>query len=121
MLVGTLLSWIAVALIVTMIDPTSSRSVVFVVFYVSLFLAIAGTISVAGFLSRVMILGKRLRLSRQVAVSFRQAIIVSIMAIAALLLQSKSMLTWWNASLIVAAMTLLESFFISIAGKSQKV
>jgi hypothetical protein len=120
MMIGTALSWAAVIMIVTMIDPTGSRWPVFLVFYVSLFLAVGGTFSVIGFLSRVAVLGQRLHLSRQVAVSFRQAVMVAVMTIALLLLQSKTMLTWWNAALIIGTLTLFESFFISLASKAAK-
>jgi hypothetical protein len=120
MLVGTALSWGAVALIVTMINPTGSPSVVFAVFYISTLTALTGTFSVMGLLSRVTILGKKHHLSRQVAVSFRQAIMLSLLAIGVLFLQSHSMLSWWNAALMVAVLTVLESFFISTANRIGK-
>ncbi|MBU0624769.1 hypothetical protein KKF05_00315 [Patescibacteria group bacterium] len=115
MLAGTVLSWGAVILIITMIDPTSSNFVVLAIFYISIFLALTGMFSVLGFISRVFILKKRLLLSRQVAVSFRQAVITALLIVTLLFLQSKAMLTWWNALLIVAIMTVVESFFISVA------
>ncbi len=119
MIIGTVFAWSAVLLIMTMIDPTDTQPVVFAVFFTSLFLALTGTFSVLGFTSRVALLGKRTLLSRQVAVSFRQAAILSVLITAALFLQSKSMLTWWNALLAVALATVLESFFIS--AKKQEV
>ncbi|MEA3249453.1 MAG: hypothetical protein U9Q03_03785 [Patescibacteria group bacterium] len=118
MLMGTALAWSAVILIMTMVDPTGTQPLVFVVFFFSVFLALTGTFSVFGFVSRIALLGKGFHLSRQVAVSFRQATILSLLVTIALLLQSKSMLTWWNAFLAVALATVLESFFIS-ARKSE--
>lgn len=113
MMLGTAFAWSAVILIMTMIEPTGTQPVVMVVFFASLFLALTGTFSVLGFVSRIAVLRKGFRLSHQVAVSFRQAAILSLFLVAALFLQSKSMLTWWNAFLAVALATVLESFFIT--------
>ncbi|MFH1047716.1 MAG: hypothetical protein V1738_05410 [Patescibacteria group bacterium] len=120
MLIGTALCWSAVALIVTMIDPTISQSPVFAMFYVSIFFACAGTFSVIGFFSRVFVLNKRYQISRQVAVSVRQSVMLSLIIVIGLFLQSKEILTWWNASLIVIALTLLESFFISASNRGNE-
>ncbi|MFH2063222.1 MAG: hypothetical protein ABIJ46_03665 [bacterium] len=118
MAAGTALSWGAVCLMVTMIDPTVSRPAVFVVFYASLLLSLTGTFALAGFVSRVSLLGKRDQLSRQVAVSFRQALMLSLTAVAILFMQSQGVLTWWNAVLTAAAATVLEAFFISVGNRT---
>lgn len=113
MLTGTVFAWSAVLLIMTMIDPTDTQPVVFAVFFTSLFLSFTGTFSVLGFVSRIAVLGKDQQLSRQVAISFRQAAILASLLTLALFLQSKSMLSGWNAFLAVALATSLESFFIT--------
>ncbi len=110
---GTALSWAAVALIVTSVDPFATQAVVLGAFYASLFLALTGTISLLGFTLRVVLLRGQLVVSRQVAVSFRQAVLLGLLVIIALVLKSWALLTWWNALLVVAALTLLEFFFIS--------
>ena len=111
--VGTALAWSAVGLIIGTVDPTQTQSVVFGAFYASLFLALTGTLSIIGFVLRVAFLRQQLVVSRHVAVSFRQAIMLALLIIVSLFLQSRSLLTWWNALLIVAAITMLEFFFIS--------
>ncbi len=113
MLAGTALSWTAVGLIVTSVDPTDTQPVIFAIFYASLGLALVGTFSTVGFLLRHHLIARNAVLSRQVAVSFRQAVLLSFLAIAALILRSRSLLTWLNAGLLVGTMTLLEFFFIS--------
>jgi len=113
MLMGTALSCGAVVLIMTMVDPAGTQPLIFAVFFASLFLALTGTFSILGFISRIAVLGKGFHLSKQVAVSFRQAAILSLLVTLALFLQSKSMLTWWNATLAVALATVIESFFIT--------
>jgi hypothetical protein len=113
MLAATILAWTAVGLIVTTVDPEDTLPAVFGVFYASVFLAVAGTFSVIGFVLRLALLRKPQLVSRQVAVSFRQAILLATLVVAALALQSRELLTWWNALLVVAALTLLEFFFVS--------
>ena len=110
---GTLLSWAAVGLIVTMVDPTETQAIVFGIFYASLFLALTGTFSIIGFASRVVVLKKYTFVSRQVGISFRQAIMLALLLVVALWLQGRSLLTWWNALLLVALLTVAESFFVT--------
>jgi len=113
MTVGTGLSWAAVALIVTAIDPTRTQTIVFVVLYASLFLGLTGLLSIAGFLLRVWLLRQEFLLSRHVLVSFRQAVLLSALLVTALALKSQGLLSWLNTILIVTVLTLLEFFFIS--------
>lgn len=110
---GTAVSWAAVVLILTSVDPNKTSAAVFAVFYAGVFLAVTGTLSIIGFTARVLILKKQLFLSREVAVSFRQALLTAAMVVGALFLQSRQLLTWWTAVLMVAAVTVFEFFFIS--------
>lgn len=116
--VGTALAWGAVGIIIATVDPTDTQLVVFGVFYASLWLALTGTLSIIGFVLRVALLKKQLVVSRHVAVSFRQAVLLALLIVVSLFLQSRSLLTWWNALLIVAALTVLEFFFISAKVRS---
>lgn len=110
---ATVLSWTAVGLVVAMTDPTRTQASVFIVLFASLFLALTGTLSLLGFLMRVWVLRKRYFVSREVLTSFRQAILLAILLIAALVMQSRGILSWWNALLMVAALTALEFFFVN--------
>ncbi len=110
---GTAISLIAVMLILTMVNPEQTSIAVFAVFYASVFLAVTGALSIVGFTMRVIILKKQLFLSKEVAVSFRQAVLVAALVIGALLLQSHQLFSWWTALLMVLAMTVFEAFFIS--------
>jgi hypothetical protein len=113
MAAGTALAWAAVGAIIFTVDPSAAPTIVFAVFYASLFLALTGTLSIVGFLLRIFLLRKQLVVSRHVAISFRQAVLLALLIVIALFLRSRSLLTWWNALLIVAALTVLEFFFIS--------
>jgi hypothetical protein len=113
MVLGTALAWSAVALVIGTTDPTTAQPLIFGAFYVSLFLALTGTFSVAGFILRIGLLKQQLVVSRHVAISFRQAILLALLVVTALFLQSQSLLTWWSAIIIVMALTLLEFILIS--------
>lgn len=113
MTAGTALSWIAVALVVATVDPNKAPMAVFAVFYASMFLALTGTFSVIGFLLRIGLLKQQLVVSRHVAISFRQSLLLATLLVIAMYLASKSLLNWWNALIIVAALTVFEFFFIS--------
>lgn len=110
--------WAAVAVIVTQIDPTDAPTAVVVIFYLSLFAALTGTLAVVGFISRILVLRKTFLLSRQVIVSFRQSAIISALAVVALVLRSRSVLNWWDGALLVLGATALETFFISAASRN---
>jgi hypothetical protein len=113
MSIGTILSWLAVLLIMTMIDPTNSEILIFIIFYLSIFMAITGMFSILGLISRVFILKKHFPLTQQVVTSFRQAVILSGLLTGLLLLQSKAMLTWWNFILLIIIITSIESIFLT--------
>lgn len=113
MVAGTALAWTAVGLVITMTDPTESRSVVVGILYFAIFLALTGTLSICGFGLRVWLLKQHYFISRQVLIAFRQGILLAALLVIALILQSKGILTWWIGMLIVAAMTTLEFFFIT--------
>jgi len=112
MLVATLLSWIAWLLILFLVSPTEAGSLGFTFFYVSLFLGLLGTLALVGLLVRHMRTRKKF-IVEKVIVSFRQALWLAGLIVVALFLQSQSILTWWNALLLVLIASFLEFFFIS--------
>ena len=48
-----------------------------------------------------------------VALSFRQGILLALLAVGLLILQSFRMLVWWDALLVVAGVFLIELYFLS--------
>ncbi len=113
MSVATLIAWLALALVLFLVDPGASETPGLVIFYVSLFLAILGTISIGGFFLRVKLHQGEVILPREVSGAFRQGFFLSFLFVGALYLQSKDLLVWWNILLLVAAVTILEFIFIS--------
>jgi hypothetical protein len=114
MLLATFGSWGGWLLVVTSLDPVTAGWLGFGLFYVTLFVACLGTFALVG-------VGVRLRLVRQepalgqVTIAFRQAVSFSALVLAALFLQSKGLLTWWNMLLLVAALTLVEFAVLALS------
>jgi hypothetical protein len=112
MLLATGICWAAWAVVVQSINPETTNWVGFLLFYVSLFLAIVGASALVGFCVRFLLLRKDM-VFRQVAIAFRQSFLFAIIIVGALLLQAFRMLTWYNAVFLVIALSVLEFFFIS--------
>lgn len=113
MTIGTLACWIAWFFVIGNISPAEAGILGFAFFYLSLFLAIVGTFSVAGFLTRRVIIKNDNIVFRHVHTTFRQSIIIASLIIISLLLLSQHLLAWWNALLLVALFFILEGMIFS--------
>lgn len=113
MSLGTALCWIAWFFVIRNIDPSSGGLLGFTFFYLSLFLAVVGTFSVGGFLFRRAIMKKDEIVFRHVRHTFRQSIIVGILAVFALFLLGARLLTWWNGLLLVALLLIFEGIIFT--------
>jgi len=107
------MAWAGVVLIVMSANPETASGPTFAIFYACLFLAVVGLLSMVGFSARVFILNHRLFISREVAVSFRQSLLMATLVVSSLWLLSRGQLNWWTGILMVVIMTLVESFYIS--------
>lgn len=112
MSLASLVCWLAFILVIYYMNPISSGMIALIFFYLSLFLAIVGTFAIIGFLLRTKVLSGEL-IFKQVAVTFRQALWFGILAVFSLWLQSKNLLTWYNLSLQIIVLLILEFFFLS--------
>lgn len=112
MLIGTLLCWGAWGLVVFTLDPTTAGALGFVLFYTALFCALLGSFALLGLGFRMIILRDD-AIVRQVTLAFRQSFSFAFLAIAALVLQSQQLLTWWNMLFLVCAVTLVEIAVVS--------
>jgi hypothetical protein len=116
MSISAVFCWIVWASVLYLIDPTSAGILGFVFFYLSLFLSLAGTLSVLGLLLR-MKFGKKEAVFKTVTTSFRQATMLGLLVIGSLFLKSKNLLTWWNIVFLILALIVLEFFFITFKKK----
>lgn len=114
MLAGTLLSYSGLAIVLTSIDPLIAGFFGFTLFYLSAFTALVGSLTVLGLLLRVYVLKRKLLMTKQVAISSRQAVLLSAVFVGALMLQSMKILNWWNTFFLVGGLTVIEFFIISL-------
>lgn len=113
MFIGTIICWAGWWMVVSTFDPASAGWIGFGLFYASLFLALVGTFALVGLGLRLVLLRHDMILV-QATLAFRQAISFALLAIIALFLQSKNLLTWWNGLLLVGALTLIEFMIVSM-------
>lgn len=113
MIVSTAVCWFGWVAVVRYIDPISGGVIGITLFYVSLALALIGTISTAGLVIRAR-MHRHEAVSRHVIVALRQSLLLSGTVIAGLLLQSHGRFTGMNFLLLIGIATLAEFFLISL-------
>jgi len=112
MIITTIVSWSAWGVVIFSINPYEADFLGIIFFYISLFFSLLGTFSIIGSIVRKKLVKKDI-LFRQVVISFRQAILFSLLIATALFLQSGRILTWWNILILVATLSVIELFAIS--------
>ncbi len=113
MSIGTVLCWIAWGSIVYSLDPTAGGAFAIIFFYSSLFLAVLGTVSVAGFFGRWLLIKHDEVVFRHVRRTFRQAIIAATLVDLTLILLHAGLLRWWNSLLLILLGFLVEAVFFT--------
>ena len=117
MSLATVLALSTFGLVVFRVDPETSGFFGHALLYTSLFFSFVGLFSIVGLTIRIF-WRREEAVSRLAAVSFRQAVIVGVLADFSLFLFRRQMLVWWNTILLAAAATLVEFFFISLKNKA---
>jgi len=112
MIITTIVSWSAWGAVIFSINPYEADFLGIIFFYISLFFSLLGTFSIIGSIIRKKLVKKDI-LFRQVVISFRQAILFSLLIATSLFLQSGRILTWWNILILVATLSVIELFAIS--------
>lgn len=110
---GTLIAWAAFLLIVALVDPLSAGTLGLIFFYVALAVATSGTLALIGLFVRTVVVRTQDVLSKQVTHSFREGFLVALLLVAALILQSRGLLSILNTTLLLAVLVLTEFFFLS--------
>ena len=108
--------WLAWLMVLFFINPEMAGLVGVFAFYVSLFFAFVGTFSLLGFFVRNLFKREEI-VMRLLNVSSRQAIILSLVIIASLIMQSYQYLFWWNLLILVVIAVLVELFIVSYRRK----
>ena len=112
MSLATLFAWVAWGVILWNTNPFEAGITGFVMFYVTLFISLVGTLTLLGVSYRVLLRNRRDVISREVRISFRHAVVLSLLGVVALALSAQGMLRWWMVLLLILAGSGLEYFFL---------
>ncbi len=112
MTLATILCWASFVIVINVINPETTNWLGMFLFYLSLFLSLAGTISIIGFLARFGFL-KHEMAHQSVRAAFRQAFLISIFIIISLLLLSYNLLTSLNVLFLTIGLSVIEYFLLS--------
>ena len=112
MIIATLLCWTAFSFVLWTVNPEATNWVGFLLFYLSLFLALAGSAALIGFLIRFIGLKHEL-VFNSVKNAFRQSFFFAFLITAVLFLLSNNLFTWGNLFLLILCLSVLEFFLIS--------
>lgn len=112
MRLSTLVALAALALVIRLVDPARDGVLGQALFHVSLFFSITGLATLFLFWLRRKFSGNE-AVYENVGVSFRQGMLVALAVSGMLLLQSFRILLWWDAGLVLAAVLLIELWFLS--------
>jgi len=113
MIFATLICWAAWFLVLFNIDPREMGWGSLVFFYLSFFLSLIGTFSIAGFLIRIYFVKTKEPYFRLVKKSFRHSLFFSLLLVVALILQSLRLLNWWNLIILILAFSFFEMSFLT--------
>jgi hypothetical protein len=112
MSVLTAVCWGIFIFVASLVDPTATNWLGFLLFYLALFVSLSGAIALIGFIIRFVALKKEL-VFNSVKVAFRQSFLFSLFIVLLLLLKSLYLLNLLNLFLLLIIFTILELFLIS--------
>lgn len=115
----TLLCWAAFLVVIFRIDPCSAgntpcapNGIILLLFFVSLFFAVWGTLSLLGFVIRFIFLRNTVPF-RYIGTSLRQALWFAIILCLSLFLVTQEVYVWWMSILLILGLSILEGFFLA--------
>jgi hypothetical protein len=111
MSVLTAFGWVIFFAVAKLVDPNATNIIGFFLFYLALFVALAGTIALVGFLIRA-VGRKESPAFNLVKMAFRQSFLFAIFIIILLILKSQGLFNWLNLFLLVIIFAILELFLI---------
>lgn len=94
------------------IDPAASGVAGKALFYLVLFFFLSGFFNILLLGARRAFLGNEM-VFHGISLSLRQGILLSVLAVALLILQSQRVLFWWDGLLVLAGIFLIELYFLS--------
>jgi ABC-type Fe3+-siderophore transport system permease subunit len=111
--ISTAISFAAWVLVIRQVDPEKTGIIGQVLFFGSTFLLLAGVFILFFSWLRRHVGGNEETALIYIGVSFRQGVLMSVLAIILLFLQQNRVLTWWDGALTVAGIFLVELYFLT--------
>ena len=112
--IGTALAWIAWLFVLEAMNPSEAGLTAFIFFYTTLFLSCVGTLSLLGLIYRIGIRHREAVLAREVRISFRHAVLLSLVGVSALWLSAHRALTWYWLLTLVFVVAGVEYLFLMV-------
>lgn len=114
MIISTIIAWLFWILIVISVNVDESGVMALVLFYFTLVTGLIGTLTLLGLLYRVSLKRQTEIMSRQVKISFRHAILLSMIAVSSLALSASSNLSWWIILVFIVIACAIEYIFLIV-------
>ena len=112
--VGSGLAWAAWTMVLFTVNPYEAGFAGLLFFYVTLLLALVGTLSLAGVAYRVGWLKHEDTLAKQVRISFRHAILLSAVVVSSLVLVAGGRFRWYWLLTVLACAACVEYVFLLV-------
>jgi len=111
-LVATIFGWFSWILVINKLSPFTSSMLSLILFYSSLFIALAGTITLFIYYTRAWI-NKIEIYNAHLNTALRQGALLSLMTCVAIGFQRLKILTWWDGLLLLSIVLLIEFYFMA--------
>lgn len=112
-IISTAIAWAIWVFLISSVDPVYATLFEFSMFYLSLLVAITGTVSGVAVVMRVKFKPETI-LFRHVVTSFRQALLIGVLVITSLIFLSNGLLTIWSSVILILILSLIEWYIQSI-------
>ena len=109
--IASALGWASWIVVINKLSPFVTSYLALILFYASLFIALAGTFTLLNYYLRVW-LNRDEEFSHHLNIAMRQGILLSTMLSVGLGFQRLKILTWWDALLLLAIVLLVEFYFM---------
>lgn len=120
MICATLLCWVAWVFVLVNVDPFLDSNLGFFFFYITLFCALLGTLSLLSFLISSLLGRDIIPMFRRVQKTFISGAILSAVFVTLLFLQGKRILHLWNLFVFLGVILCLVLFTFSVRLHNKK-
>jgi hypothetical protein len=115
MAIGTVLAWIGWGIVLFNMSPQEAGFFGFVLFYLTLGVALVGTLALLGSGIRILLLRRHDVPSREIQIAFRHAILFSATTIVSLLLAAHGWFRMWSIAILVLLVSIAE--YVILTGR----